>query len=45
MYNNWEDFNIQLNNNIIVKLPFINSYTKHIKGALVIIIHKLKEKN
>ena len=41
---NQEDFNIQLNNNIIAELLFINSYTKYIKGALVIITQKIKKK-
>ena len=31
----WEDFNIQLDKNVTVELLFINSYTKYIKGALV----------
>ena len=34
-----------LDNNITVKLLFINSYTKHIKGVLVIIMQKLKKKS
>ena len=37
MYNNQKDFKIQLNNNIIAELPFIDNYTKYIKGVLVII--------
>ena len=43
--NNWEDFNIQLNKNVTVELLFINSYTKYIKGALVITPQDIKKRN
>ena len=36
MCDDWEDFNIWLNKNITAKLPFMDSYIKYIKGALVI---------
>ena len=42
---NWEDFNIQLNKNIIAELPFTDSHIKYIKGALVITLQDIKEKN
>ena len=45
LYNNQENFNIQLDNNIIAKLPFINSYTKYIKGVLVITTYKFKKRS
>jgi hypothetical protein len=41
----WEDFNQWLDNNIIVELLFIDSYTKHIKGALVITTQDLEERS
>ena len=40
-----EDFNIQLNKNVTAKLPFIDSYTKYIKGALVITPQDIKKKS
>ena len=43
--NNWKDFNIQLNKNVTVKLLFIDSYTKYIKGVLVITPQDIKERN
>ena len=45
LYNNQEDFNIQLDKNVTAKLPFIDSYTKYIKGALVITPQDIKKKN
>ena len=42
---NWEDFNIQLNKNITVELLFMDSYTKYIKGALVITPQDIKERS
>jgi hypothetical protein len=44
LYNNWEDFNQWLNNNIIAELLFTDSHTKYIKGALVITTQNLKKK-
>ena len=38
-------FNIWLDNNIIVKLLFIDSHTKYIKRVLVIITADLKERS
>ena len=43
--NDWKDFNIQLDKNITAKLLFIDSYTKYIKGALVITLQDIKKKN
>ena len=45
LYNNWEDFNIQLNKNVTAELLFINSHTKYIKGALVITPQDIKKRN
>ena len=45
LYNNQEDFNIQLNKNITAKLLFLDSYTKYIKGALVMTPQDIKEKS
>ena len=45
LYDNQEDFNIQLDKNITAKLLFIDSYTKYIKGALVITLQDIKERN
>ena len=45
LYDNWEDFNIQLNKNITAELLFMDSHTKYIKGALVITPQDIKKKN
>jgi hypothetical protein len=41
---NWKDFNRWLDQRVIAELLFINSYTKYIKGVLVIITQNLKKK-
>ena len=41
----WEDFNIQLDKNVITKLLFIDNYTKYIKGVLVITPQDIKKRN
>ena len=45
LYNNQEDFNIQLNKNITAELLFMDSYIKYIKGALVITPQDIKKRN
>ena len=45
MCDDWENFNIQLDKNVTAKLLFIDSYTKYIKGVLVITPQNIKEKN
>ena len=45
LYDDWEDFNIQLNKNVTAELLFIDSHTKYIKGVLVITPQDIKERN
>ena len=45
MCDDWENFNIWLDNNITLELLFIDNYTKHIKGALVMTIQDLKKRS
>jgi hypothetical protein len=45
LYNDWEDFNQWLDSNIILKLLFIDSHIKHIKGVLVITTQDLEERS
>ena len=41
----WEDFDVWLDNNITPELPFTDSHTKHIKGALVMTTQDLEERS
>ena len=43
--NNQKSFNKQVDKNITIEQPFNNRYTKDIKGALIINLKNLKDKN